>query len=335
MGMPVDVRGLRSFLAVIAAGSVSRAAQVLHLAQPALSLQIKRLEEALGVALFTRGHKGVTPTAAGLRLESHAREILRKLDMACEDVRNQAANPEGHVAVGLPQSMAKILTVPLVQEALRRWPKVSLRIIEMSTGYIPNHVLSGHLDMGLTFQADSGSGLLFEHWVDEELVLVAAPGRLGASRRRSAAKVSPRAGTVRLRDLHRYPMILPASEHGLRVLIDNHMRDHGVELTVLAEVNAIAQLIALAAAGIGCTILSYASVQAELRNGSLSFARIGKPAMSRPVYLCRSATLPQSIAASVIQGLLTEIVEAQIASGNWPARVGVIPSNAAPRCLPA
>jgi DNA-binding transcriptional LysR family regulator len=194
----------------------------------------------------------------------------------------------------------------------------------MSTGYIPNHVLSGHLDIGLTFQADNGSGLLFEHLVNEELVLVAAPGRLGASRRRSAPNIPHRGAVVRLRDLRRYPMILPASEHSLRVLIDGHMSAHGIELVVLAEVNAIAQLIALASSGVGCTILSYASVHAELRNGALSSARIGAPSISRPVYLCRSATLPLSIAAFAVHGLRIEIVEAQIASGDWPACIGVM-----------
>ncbi|AOY94146.1 LysR family transcriptional regulator [Cupriavidus sp. USMAA2-4] len=328
--MPVDVRGLRCFLAVAASGSISRAAEVLHLAQPALSLQIKHLEEALGVALFTRSHKGVVPTAAGQRFESHAREILKRLDLACEDVRDLVTDPEGRVAIGLPQSMAKILTVPLVRETIRRWPKVRLQVIELSTGYIPSHLLSGHIDIGLTFQAGSGSGLLFDHVVDEDLVLVAAPGRLGAGRGRAApgahgahgASGEPLAGTVRLRDLRRYPMILPAGEHGLRALIDGYLRTHEVELDVLAEVNAIPELIALAAAGVGCTILSYASVHAEVRNGWLSAARISHPAVSRPVYLCRSATMPLSIAASAVLDLLGEIVAAQIADGSWPARVG-------------
>jgi len=321
MGMPVDVRGLRCFLAVTAAGSVSRAAEVLHLAQPALSLQIKHLEETLGVALFTRSYKGVVPTAAGLRFESHAREILKRLDLACEDVRDLVSDPEGRVAFGLPQSMAKILTVPLVREAIRRWPKVRLQVIEMSTGYIPGHLLSGHIDIGLTFQANAGSGLLFDHVVDEDLVLVAAPGRLDAGLRRGAPG-APLAGTVRFRDLRRYPLILPTGEHGLRALIDGYARAQKVELAVLAEVNAIPELIALAAAGVGCTILSYASVHAEVRKGWLSAARISHPAVSRPVYLCRSATMPLSIAASTVLDLMSEIVGAQIADGSWPAHIG-------------
>lgn len=119
-------------------------------------------------------------------------------------------------------------------------------------------------------------------------------------------------------------MILPAGEHGLRALIDSHLRAHEIDLHVLAEVNAIPELIALAAAGVGCTVLSYASVCTELRKGLLSAARIAEPAMSRPVFLCRSATMPLSVAASAVHELLGEIVSAQIADGSWPARVGPV-----------
>ncbi|ARK95733.1 LysR family transcriptional regulator [Burkholderia pseudomallei] len=321
--MPVDVRSLRCFLAVAASGSISRAAEVLCLAQPALSLQIQRLEEALGVALFTRSHKGVVPTAAGMRFEKHAQEILTRLDFACNDVRDLVTDPEGRVALGLPQSMAKILTVPLVRETIRRWPKVRLQIVELSSGYIPSHLLSGHINIGLTFQSSAGSGLLFDHIVDEELVLVAAPGNLSAGCKNDIAS-TPLAHDVLFRDLHRYPMLLPAVEHGLRGLIDGYLRTHKVELVVLAEVNAIPELIALVSAGVGSTILSYASVHAEVRNGCLSVARISHPTMSRPVYLCRPATLPLSIAASAILDLIREVVGKQIADGNWPVSAGML-----------
>lgn len=313
--MPVDLRGLQCFLAVATAGSISRAAEVLHIAQPALSIQIRHLEEALGVALFTRSHKGVVPTAAGQRLVIHARDILRRLDIACEHVRDVMNDPEGRVAIGLPQSMAKILTVPLVRETIRRWPKVRLQVIELSTGYIPSHLLSGHIDIGLTFQNKTDSGLLCSHLVDEDLVLVAPAGQF-ASGGKSAM---PLTRTVRFRDLSKYPMILPAGEHGLRALLDGYLRAHEVDLRILAEVNTIPELIALASAGIGYTVLSYASVSSEVLQGLLSAARIGQPAVSRPVYLCRSATMPLSIAASAVQELLVETVHALIADGSWPA----------------
>ncbi|ABF10288.1 LysR family transcriptional regulator, nitrogen assimilation regulatory protein [Cupriavidus metallidurans] len=318
--MPVDLRAMQCFLAVAAAGSISRAAETLHIAQPALSLQIRHLEEALGVTLFMRSHKGVEPTVAGQRFEIHARDILKRLDIACEDVRDLMVDPEGSVAIGLPQSMAKILTVPIVREVIRRWPKVRLQVIELSTGYIPGHLLSGHIDIGLTFRAHANSGLQFDQIVDEDLVLVGPPGQFANGH----TQAQPLADTVRLRDLNQYPMILPAGEHGLRALLDGYLRTQGVDLQILAEVNAIPELIALASAGVGCTVLSYASVCAEVRKGQLSAARICQPAVSRPVYLCRSATMPLSIAASAVLDLLTETVRTVLDDGSWPARIGEV-----------
>ncbi|AQV96164.1 LysR family transcriptional regulator [Cupriavidus necator] len=317
--MAIDIRDLRCFLAVVSAGSISRAAEHMHLAQPALSLQIKQLEQALRVRLFDRTQRGVLPTAAGLRFVSHARDILTRVDLACEDVRDFVAEPAGRVAIGLPQSMAQILTLALVRETLARWQKVQLQIIELSTGYIPERLLSGDIDIGLTFQADPGAGLLSEHLLDEDLVLVGPPGALCAAP--DAGPGSPdTVGQVAFAELADYAMLLPAGLHGLRALIDRHAKSHHVGLRVLAEVNAIPQLIELAAAGVGFTILSYASVRRELRSGLLSAARIVEPSISRPVYLCRSATTPLSMAASAVQALISDTVQALVADGRWPAR---------------
>ena len=313
--MAIDVRGFRCLVAVASAGSISRAAESLHVAQPALSLHIKNIERDLGVALFDRTPKGVVPTAAGTRFLSHARDILKRIDLACEDVGDFVAEPAGRVAIGLPQSMAKILTLPLVRETTRRWPKIQLQIIELSTGYIPERLMTAHLDIGLVFQSDANDALQFEHLVDEELVLVAAPGLLTKARNGRLGRLK----AIPFADLGRYPMILPASVHSLRSLIDRHLDSHRVVLNMLAEVNAIAQLIELAAAGVCCSILSYASVRDELRSGLLSGARIVEPGISRPVFLCRSATSPLSMAASTVRALVLSTVQSLIADGSWPA----------------
>ncbi|MGN5480054.1 LysR family transcriptional regulator [Cupriavidus basilensis] len=180
----VDVRGLRSFLAVAAAGSISRAAETLHIAQPALSLQIRQIEEALGVDLFTRSHRGVSITAAGQRFESHARDILKRLDLACEDVRDLVTDPEGRVAIGLPQSMAKILTVPLVQGDHPALAQGAVAGDRAEHGIHPEPSADRPYRYRPDFPRECRPGLLFDHLVDEDLVLVAEPGRFGGSRRR-------------------------------------------------------------------------------------------------------------------------------------------------------
>ena len=103
--MSVDLRGLRSFVAIASAGSISRAASNIHIAQPALSAQVRQIEEQLGAELLERSYRGVRLTAAGVRFLVHAKGILRQVDIALEDVREAVSVPTGRVAVGLPQSM--------------------------------------------------------------------------------------------------------------------------------------------------------------------------------------------------------------------------------------
>lgn len=178
--MSIDLRNLQCFLAVCAAGSISKAAQTVYIAQPAMSMHIKGLEEDLGLQLFERSAQGVKPTEAGLRLEQHARALLAQLAHALDDVRRMETVPGGPLNVGLPQSMAKLLTVPLVKGTLARWPQVRLQVTELSTGYIPQQLLQGQIDIGITFQKHGSSGVVYELLAEETLVLIAPPGQLAA-----------------------------------------------------------------------------------------------------------------------------------------------------------
>lgn len=314
--MPIDLRNLQCFLAVCSTGSISKAAQAMYIAQPAMSMHIKRLEEELGPQLFERTTQGVTPTAAGLRLEKHALALLAQFDKALDDMRNMQATPSGALNVGLPQSMAKLLTVPLVNGTLTQWPEVRLQVAELSTGYIPQLLQQRQIDVGITFQKHGGSGLIYEPLADEALVLIAPPGRFVP--RGGTAHALPR---VRFATLARYPLILPAPEHGLRILLDKLSAAHRLQLVPMAEVNAIHQIIDLVASGLGCSLLSYASVFQEIRSGKLSAAEITHPAISRPVYLAHRSTDSPSMAQSCVCNLLKAIAADLIGDGSWPAQL--------------
>lgn len=316
--MAIDIRSMRSFVAVASAGSISRAAEHLHIAQPALSLQIKTIEEHLGAQLFDRTSKGVTPTAAGQRFLAHAIDILKRVEVAYEDVRDAVNEPTGRVALGLSHSMAKILTIPLVSEVLRRWPKIQFQMLEMSSGYIPEYLVNGRIDLGLTFGVDEAAGLRYTHLVDEELVLVTSPSQCHSAFGKSAAKRRQ----VRLEELSRFPMILPSTAHSLRNCIDDFLARHSLKLPVVAEVNAIPQLIELAERSVGSTILSFASVAPEFAAGRIDVLRISNERLFRPVYLCRSATAPLSIATASVQDLIASTAAGMIASGEWPTGFG-------------
>ncbi|MCC7225618.1 MAG: LysR family transcriptional regulator [Burkholderiaceae bacterium] len=109
--MSLDLRALRSFIAIAAAGSITRAAENVHMAQPALSVLLRQLEEQLGAVLFERTYRGVKLTMAGERFLSHAREIIKRVDVAVEDVREAVAEPTGRVALGMPQTVHSYASV--------------------------------------------------------------------------------------------------------------------------------------------------------------------------------------------------------------------------------
>ena len=317
--MTVDLKSLRSFVAVASAGSISRAAENIHIAQPALSTQIRQIEDYFGTDLFERTHRGVRLTPAGEKLLLHARELLKRFDIALEDVREAISEPSGRVALGLPQSMAKYLAVPLVQTVFQRWPSLKLQIVEMNTGYVTEHLSRGDIDLGMTFGTSGGDGITHSKLLDEELVFISSGKEIAGWLKKTKTKDKK----IRLKDLKNFQMILPTKAHSLRQRIDEYLREEKIDLTLIAEVNAIPQLIELAEAGIGSTVLSHAAVIHSVANKRLGLLKIIDPTITRSVYLCRNATIPVSIAVSCIQSLIKSLVNEMVANGKWPTRVDI------------
>ena len=334
--MSMSIRAMQCFVAVVSTGSISRAATTLHVAQPALSLAIRNLEEDLGVVLLHRSARGVTPTAAGSRLLAHAREILGRIDAARADVRENLAAPRGTVSLAMSMSMAKLVAVPLLRFTLEHWPGIYLKIIESSTGYIPGFVSSGHADLGLTFSDEASVDLRFEHLIDEELVVVSPPVAGAASK--TKAEMEPKSGTktgtktgaeaemkaqrdakprgatlkslptIALSAVAGLPLVLPGNPHSLRRLLDQYQQQERTAFRVIAEANAIPQLIELVHAGLAHTILSYDAVRAEAMRGDVRLRRIKAPRMTRPVFLCRSDVMPLSLAAMAVADQVSRII---------------------------
>ncbi|CAB3695963.1 LysR family transcriptional regulator [Achromobacter piechaudii] len=304
--MSMSIRAMQCFVAVVSTGSISRAAGALHVAQPALSLLIRNLEEDLGVVLLHRTSRGVTPTAAGARLLSHAREILGRIDAARADVREDQAAPRGTVSLAMSMSMAKLVAVPLLRFSLQHWPDVYLKIIESSTGYIPGFVSSGHADLGLTFSEDAAVDLRFQHLIDEELVVVSPPAARGSGK--AASGQLSALSTIGLAALAKLPLVLPGNPHSLRRLLDRYQQQERTAFRVIAEANAIPQLIELVQAGLAHTILSYEAVRKEALRGEVLLRRIKNPRLTRPVFLCRSDVLPLSMAATAVADQVSRII---------------------------
>ena len=148
----MQFRQLRYFVKIVEAGSFSRAAATIHVAQPALSQQIAELEERLGLKLLQRSARGVTPTAAGEVLFREASSILHQLDQLPGIVRSSSGDPEGAVSLGLAYSLANTLIGPLVSRVQTSLPKVKLKLSDADSRSLGAGVVSNSLDMAVVYE---------------------------------------------------------------------------------------------------------------------------------------------------------------------------------------
>ncbi len=147
----MDLKQLEYFVNVVDLGGFSRAGRLLGIAQPAISRQIRSLEVELRQNLLLRNGRGAAPTEAGKRLLEHARGILQQVDRARREVDETKDAPVGHVVVGLPPTVARHLTLPVVREFRQRYPGGSLSIVEGLSATIHEWLLVGRVDVGVVY----------------------------------------------------------------------------------------------------------------------------------------------------------------------------------------
>jgi LysR family nitrogen assimilation transcriptional regulator len=297
----MDARQLRYFARIVACGSFSRAAIELHVAQPALSHHVAKLEAELGVELLIRSTRGVVPTECGTTLLAHAKTILRHFEVAAQDVRQQAESPSGECTCGLPSSASLVLTVPLLQEAERLYPGIKLKIIENHSGYLLEWVQSGHIDLAVVYDVHDLPSVTIQPLMREDLFLAGLGGSI------------PVAGEeIAFADLADLPLILTSEAHGLRKLVERYAETAGCQLWIKTELDALTAIKDLVASGFGYTLLPWPAIHREVRAGTLHAARVIKPAIAREVQLATSPNWPlmrsTNLVGELISRLLVELV---------------------------
>ncbi len=306
----MDLRQLRTFIHVAELGSFSTAAERLHIAQPALSRQVRLLEAELKAQLLVRHGRGVRLTEAGAVFLDRAASILRQMEQMRDDVAAEASEVSGQVSIGLPPSVGFVLTGPLVEDFRQSFPKVTLRIVEGVGGFDHEWMMGGRLDFAVLYEPGSARHLDTAPLWHEDLHLI-GPASAGLSL----------AAPVPLVTLARHPIILPSAGHGLRGLLERHAAKHDVALRVEIEADAMRIQKDLTARGLGYTALTYAAVRPEVEAGLLSAAPIVDPAIPRRVVGAFPADRPVSRAARLLGDRLTVVVRRMIAAGDWPGLV--------------
>lgn len=305
----MDLRQLRYFAAIADAGSLTAAARVLGVAQPALSQHVLALESELGIRLLDRGAKGGRLTQAGATLLEHALVVMRDVERIREAVGSSGADIIGRVAIGLPTTIAIILAMPLLRAAFAAYPGVRIHLVESHSGFLREWIGSGRLDLAMLFNVTGAEDLDVTPLIVEDIHLV------------SQAGAGAQAREIGLRDLDDLPLLMPSQPHGLRRLLDDAVvLASGRPARVMAEIDALPTLKRLVQAGLGHTLLPPAAVFDEVEAGMLATRKIVRPTIERHVALVSSSRRPRTSAHQAIAGTILDISRQLIDSGAWPGR---------------
>ncbi|MFZ8983586.1 MAG: LysR family transcriptional regulator [Steroidobacteraceae bacterium] len=303
----LELRRLRNFLAVVEAGSISAAAVRLDIPQPALSRELRLLEESLGCQLLTRHRRGVVATASGEALLRQAADLLRRADSLEQSVRAAAGRVEGQLALGIIPTLAHGLAGRILENFQAQYPNVRIRVEESLSGHLIDMLERGSIDLAITYLAGRLRGMDSRLLLEESLHLVGAVGSSLAGGRGVSLKVALS-----------QPMALPGPDHALRRLVETAARQSGSTLNNVIEVNSLALQMELATRGVAHTVLPLATVAAQLARGELFARPLANPAISRRLAIVVPRSRPLSAACVAMRKTWLETAPAFIRSGNWP-----------------
>ncbi|MBI3524290.1 MAG: LysR family transcriptional regulator [Betaproteobacteria bacterium] len=300
----MNLKQLEYFVNVAELGSFSKAAIILNIAQPALSRQVRLLETDLRVTLLMRNGRGVVLTEAGQRLFDHSVGILQLVARVREDIDASRDEPAGRIVIGLPPSMGRMLTLPLVEGFRRALPKARLAIVEGLTTHLAEWISTGRVDLGLLHNPEPQAGLEVTPVLDEPLGLVSPAGRTDRKK-----------ATVSFAELIRYPLIVPERTHAIRKLLETEAALAGHKLNVAMEVSSVQSILELVRAGYGHAVLMSTALAASGQPGAFVLRPLTEPCLTSTLCLAVSAHKPATPLLKHALRLLRELTLAE-AGGN-------------------
>ncbi|HIH4761767.1 TPA: nitrogen assimilation transcriptional regulator NAC [Serratia marcescens] len=292
----MNLRRLKYFVKIVDVGSLTQAAEVLHIAQPALSQQLATLEGELKQQLLIRTKRGVQPTEAGNILYAHAQTILRQCEQAQSAVNSAGQAMSGQVSLGLASgSTAAQLALPLLQTLRDQQPGILLSLHENSGAALAGQVANQTLDMAMVYGAKMPAGLHTVALMREDLYLV-------------ATRAVPHPGNgVELLDVARLNLFLPREGDAVRNQLEEAMALRKLAVNVVGEIESSGALSAAIAGGLGATVLPESVARAMIGPAKAWMARINAPTMSVPLSLCMSGQQSLSAPALLVKDLLLSI----------------------------
>jgi DNA-binding transcriptional LysR family regulator len=298
----METRQLAAFVAVVERKSFSRAAEQLALTQPAVSLQIRSLEERFGRQLLDRSGRRVEPTEAGRRLYRRAQRLLALEEQLVEEVVAETDGElRGTVEIGASTGPGGGVVPLLLCEFQLRNPQVEVSLSVFDTQHVVELVAERQLELGVVGAARRHRSVVFEPFFRDEVVLACAPGHRFAGKK------------LTLEQLRDEPLIVMQEGAGVRQVIEDELRQAGARLRdfdVRLELGLQESVKSAVAAGYGVSFISRSAVEAELAAGTLAAAQVEGLEPSREISLVRSARRPLTRAAEAFVAFARDRVPA-------------------------
>lgn len=290
----MDFKQLQAFVTVADLGSFTRAASVLGVAQPALSRQVRALEVELRQPLFERNGRGVTLTTAGQRLLGHGRGILQQLERARHDLEEQRGAASGLLSIGLPPSVSRTLTAPLVDAFRTHFPRATLTVVEGLSTYALEWLAQGRIDCAVVYNATPAAAFDLQLVLEERLFLVSARPPIGRPNGRSTALLGR---PLTLAELATHELVIPSRPHAIRMRLETVLAEAGLKPRVGLEIDSVPAMLDLVQRHPLHAVLAINAIRGSgreefFRARPIAVAR-GAPPLAATLWIATSAQRPR------------------------------------------
>ena len=306
--MDITLRQTRAFLAVVRLGSLTRAAEFLRLSQPTLTVQIRQLEEALGLRLLDRMARGAGPTPAGRQLAASLERLVGEFDAVLADAKDMAARRTGLVRIAVLPSAGATVVPAALERLRRRSPGIRVVVRDAVDHRVAAMVRGDEAELGIGAEGEAEPGIDARPLFEDRMVAVLPEGHALARRRR-----------VPLAALAEVPLVLTDPESSVRVLVDRAFAAQGLHVLPAYEATYMSTAVGMVRAGLGVAVLPSSAV--DLRVAPVLKTRpIGDPPVLRQVFLMHRAGRSLSPAAEAFVEALYAGTRRENARGGPGAR---------------
>ncbi len=295
--MNITIKQLQCFVAVAQSGSFAEACDIVHLSQPALSIAIKNLEEAVGGRLLARSTRSLALTPEGKEFFPVVQRLLADWDRSLEDVHNMFALRKGKLDIASMPTFASSLLPPILADYHQQYPDINVTIQDVIAESVVDMVRAGRVELGITFDPGESADLNFQPLFRDRFVAVLPAGH-------SLLKNS----RLKWKDLEQEPFIALQRPSSIRLLIDQMLVEQNIVLAPAFESHQLATIGRMVTTGLGFSVVPSLSSDQMAEMGA-ACRPLTSPAITRNVGLLTHRRRPLSVATQAMVAVITGSIQ--------------------------